>query len=66
MAQAEMADALGIPVERYRKYERRSAMPVWFLERFCAIVGADIEFVVTGRRKRRRRIPLDLGDDERG
>lgn len=49
ITQAEMAEALSISVERYRKYEHRSPLPVWLLERFCAIVGADIEYVITGR-----------------
>lgn len=52
--QDQMAAALGVPVERYKKYERRSAMPVYLIERFAAIVGCDVETVVTGKTVNRR------------
>jgi hypothetical protein len=45
-----MATALGIPPERYRKYEYRSPLPHYLLERFALIVGRDVEYVLTGKR----------------
>lgn len=49
----QMATALGIPPDRYRKYEVRSPLPVYLLERFCLIVDRDISYVVTGRHDKR-------------
>lgn len=46
---AQMATALGVPPDRYRKYEYRSPMPHYLLERFALIVGRDIEYVLTGK-----------------
>ena len=54
LTQAEMAHALGVSLDRYKKYERRSLLPPYLLERFAAIVGRDIAEVVTGRAPRRR------------
>lgn len=61
ITQQEMADLLGIPLERYKKYEQRSALPAWHLDRFAAIVGKDIGFVITGRatRSRKKSAPED-------
>lgn len=46
---AQMATALGIPAERYRKYESRSPLPTYLMERFCLIAGCDLEYLVTGK-----------------
>lgn len=46
---AEMATALGVPAERYRKYESRSPLPHYLIERFALIVGRDIEYLLTGK-----------------
>lgn len=45
----QMAIALGIPAERYRKYETRTPLPAWLWERFALIVGCDLEYLLTGR-----------------
>jgi transcriptional regulator with XRE-family HTH domain len=45
---AEMAKMLDVPAERYRKYEYRSPLPHYLLERFALIVGRDVEYVLTG------------------
>lgn len=50
---AEMAKMLDVPAERYRKYEYRSPLPHYLIERFCLIVGRDIEYVLTGNMNRR-------------
>lgn len=49
----QMATALGIPAERYRKYEYRTPLPHYLIEQFATIVGRDIEYVLTGRTTRR-------------
>lgn len=50
MTSAEMATALDVPVDRYRKYESRTPLPHAMIERFAIIVGVSPEFVLTGRR----------------
>jgi ribosome-binding protein aMBF1 (putative translation factor) len=55
--QEQMADALGIPADRYRKYEGRSPLPSYLVERFAGIVGRDVEYVITGKSSGRRRGP---------
>jgi DNA-binding XRE family transcriptional regulator len=49
----QMATALGVPPDRYRKYEVRSPMPIYLVERFALIVGQDVHYVVTGKTERR-------------
>src|SRR4051812_7437065 len=46
---AQMATALGIPPERYRKYEYRSPLPHYLIERFALIVGRDPEYILLGK-----------------
>lgn len=41
--QAQVALALGIELERYKKYEQRSPMPHAFVPRFLLCVGAGYE-----------------------
>ncbi|MDB5358896.1 MAG: hypothetical protein JWO51_193 [Rhodospirillales bacterium] len=58
--QEETAIALGLPLGTYRKYEKRSAMPLYLLDRFVTIVQGDLVFLITGREpkvKRRSRAP---------
>ncbi len=55
--QEQMATALGLPYDRYRKYEYRSPLPMYLAEQFAGIVGRDVEFVVTGKSTARRRGP---------
>ena len=47
--QADMADTLGCTVEQYRKYEKRSPIPVHLIPRLARACGVSVEFVVTGR-----------------
>jgi transcriptional regulator with XRE-family HTH domain len=44
----EMALGLGIPADRYRKYESRSPLPHHLIPRFARRVGCSIEFILTG------------------
>lgn len=49
----EMSKALGVPAERYRKYEYRTPLPHYLIEQFAIIVGRDIEYLLTGSTSRR-------------
>ena len=49
--QAFMADSLGIPLERYKKYEQRSPLPHYLIVRFCQLTGGDIHYLMTGERR---------------
>ena len=48
--QQQMADALNIPLERYKKYENRSPMRHDLIPRFCLIVGVTIDQLYDVRR----------------
>ena len=48
-----MATMLGIPAERYRKYEVRSPLPHYLIPRLSAISGCDIAYILTGKNERR-------------
>ncbi len=45
----QMATALGLPPERYRKYENRSPLPAYLIERFSLISGVEVHYIVTGK-----------------
>ena len=53
MSAEEMANLLGIPPDRYRKYENRSPMPVYLISKFCRIVGCDLEHLILGKPRER-------------
>lgn len=53
MSAEKMAELLDIPAERYRKYEKRSPMPVYLIEKFCLIVGCDLEHLILGKPRER-------------
>ncbi len=46
--QASMAEALGIPFERYKKYEQRSPLPHYLIAKFCELTLSDIRYLMTG------------------
>lgn len=50
LSMKDMALALDIPFERYKKYETRSPLPHELVERFALITRVPVEFVMTGRR----------------
>jgi len=54
----QMAIALGVPAERYRKYEVRSPMPQYLMPRFCLITGTDLENLLLGKPRRRANAPV--------
>jgi transcriptional regulator with XRE-family HTH domain len=53
----QMATALGISPDRYRKYESRTPLPHYLVERFALIVGRDIDYVLTGK-SGHRKVPV--------
>lgn len=55
--QEQMAELLGIPVERYKKYETRSVMPPYHIGRFMVAVGLHAGHLVGGPDAPRRRSP---------
>ncbi len=42
--------SLGIPIERYKKYEQRSLLPHHLVARFCGLTSCDIRYLMTGHR----------------
>ncbi len=55
----QMATALNVPPERYRKYEYRSPLPHYLLGRFALIVGRDIEYLLTGKSSQARSVAVE-------
>jgi transcriptional regulator with XRE-family HTH domain len=53
---AQMATALGIPPDRYRKYEYRTPMPAYLMERFCLITDTTLDNLLRGT-PRSRTVP---------
>jgi transcriptional regulator with XRE-family HTH domain len=49
--QAFMAESLGIPLERYKKYEQRSLLPHYLIARFCQLTSCDIHYLMTGEHR---------------
>lgn len=47
--QWEMAEALGMPQDKYKTYEVRTYLPHHLIGRFCLITRVDPEWLVTGR-----------------
>lgn len=56
--QQQMATALGLPLDRYKKYEDRSPMPPYLVERFALVVGRSIAYVMTGKPTRQDPDPI--------
>tara|TARA_Y100000310_G_scaffold338756_1_gene429353 strand:+ start:2364 stop:2864 length:501 start_codon:yes stop_codon:yes gene_type:complete len=48
-SQQQMAAAIGVPHERYKKYETRSPMPCYLVPRFAQIVDRSIAYILTGK-----------------
>jgi transcriptional regulator with XRE-family HTH domain len=48
-SQPEMAEALGVPLDRYRKYETRTPLPGYLIEPLAELTGYSVHFIVTGR-----------------
>jgi transcriptional regulator with XRE-family HTH domain len=56
----QMAVRLGIPADRYRKYEVRSPMPPYLIPRFAAVVNRSVAFVLTGADEVSSRPPFEV------
>lgn len=50
ISQARMADLLRVDRESYRMYERRTPLPHFLIESFCALTGIEVHEYVTGKR----------------
>lgn len=53
-SQQQMATALAIPFERYKKYETRSVLPLYLVPRLALMVDRSIAYVLTGREEAQR------------
>lgn len=51
LAQADVAQALQIHMETYRKYETRSALPISLIIPVCHALHMDVDYLLTGRRR---------------
>ena len=51
--QWQMAEALGMPQDKYKQYEGRSLLPHHLVRRFCLIARVDLEWLMTGQGKMR-------------
>jgi len=49
LSRAQMAQLLGVTAAAYQKYEDRSPLPHFFIEKFCLITGCSIEYLLTGK-----------------
>lgn len=58
--QAQMATAIGVPFERYKKYESRSPIPHYLIPRFAQLVDYDVTYVMTGKPAHQARGPRKL------
>jgi DNA-binding XRE family transcriptional regulator len=55
MTAANMADLLGVPADRYRKYETCSPLPPYLVGKFCRVVGCDLEHLILGKPRERQK-----------
>ena len=53
----QMAVALGVPPDRYRKYESRTPLPSYLMQRFCLITDTDLENLILGKPRQRANPP---------
>ncbi|WP_066770015.1 helix-turn-helix domain-containing protein [Sphingobium sp. CCH11-B1] len=47
--QAQMATAIGVPLDRYKKYETRSPLPPYLIPRFAMVVDRSVSYILTGK-----------------
>jgi transcriptional regulator with XRE-family HTH domain len=48
-SQQNMADALGVPLENYKAYEKRVRFPPHLLEKLALITHRELHYLVTGK-----------------
>jgi len=44
----EMAELMGVSLDKWRKYEKRTPLPHDLIPRFCRLTGVDIWYLFTG------------------
>ena len=52
MTSVEVARMLGIKEPAYQKYENRTPLPHYLIERFCILVRCNVEWLVSGKGRR--------------
>lgn len=66
--QQQMADAIGVPLERYKKYETRTPLPHYLITRFAQQVDRDVAYILTGKAaentRRGPRVLVRTGTDD--
>lgn len=58
-SQETMAKALGVPFERYKKYETRSPLPVYLIPTFAQLTSCDVDYLLLGKVKARPKKAVD-------
>jgi transcriptional regulator with XRE-family HTH domain len=48
LSQSQTAAALGLPIESYIHYEKRSPLPAHLMPAFAALVGVNLDYLLTG------------------
>lgn len=61
--QWQMAEALGMPQDKYKQYEGRSLLPHHLIGRFCLLTRIDPDWLLTGRGQKPLQ-PLRIAPDE--
>ena len=49
LKQWQLAEALGMPQDKYKQYEGRSLLPHHLIGRFCIVTRVEPEWLITGR-----------------
>lgn len=62
--QWQLAEALGMPQDKYKQYETRSLLPHHLIGRFCIITHVEPEWLLTGRGEKGLR-PIEVVETEK-
>lgn len=60
LTQAEAAGQMGVKLETYKKWETRTAIPHFYIHRFCVMVETSEQYLLTGKPLAERRIPRKI------
>ena len=58
LSRAQMAKLLGVSPAAMQKYEDRTPLPHFFIEKFCLITGCSVEYFLTGKDTKAKSAPL--------
>jgi transcriptional regulator with XRE-family HTH domain len=61
-SQEFVATSLSIPLPTYKKYESRTPIPHYWIERFCILTGTDLYYLITGHQKRPHAETVEMDD----